>query len=323
VEIRVWLAVSCFPLAMSLAPGDYGRLNAGEAVVELLPAEGRSVAMRAATRIAAPADRLLSWMRRVEDLQKGPHVSAIGRFSHPPQLEDLDGLSLEDEDLNDLRWCRPGKCGVKLSDAEILQTRAAITAAGADWRTAAQQTFRAIVLARARRYLAEGHTPSASYHDARKPVFLDGEFAALASEIALSYPRLFPLTNYLSLYPRGEAGDVESFMYWSKETLGAKPIVSLTHVAMLASGDRIAREIVIAKKQVYASHYLLASLSFTAISMSPDGAHRYLVYLNYSRSDVFDGLFGGFIRRIIERRLHEEGPKALQTMRHRLESGEP
>jgi hypothetical protein len=68
---------------------------------------------------------------------------------------------------------------------------------------------------------------------------------------------------------------------------------------------------------------LRASISFTAIGTSPDGAHRYLVYLNHSRSDVFDGLFGGFIRRIIERRLREEGPKALQTMRQRLESGEP
>ena len=77
------------------------------------------------------------------------------------------------------------------------------------------------------------------------------------------------------------------------------------------------------KETGYASHYLFASLSYTAIGMSPDGAHRYLVYLNYSRSDVFDGLFGGFIRRIIERRLQEEGPKALETMRHRLESGEP
>jgi hypothetical protein len=264
--------------------------------------------MRLATRIDAPADRLLIWTRRVEELQKGPYVSAIGRFSNPPRLEDLDGLSLENEDVNDLRRCRPGRCGVKLSDAEILRAREAIASAGTDWQAAAQQAFRASVLARAQRYVAEGHTAYASYHDARKPVLLDGEFAALAAEVALRHPRLFPLTTYLSLYPRGEMVDVESFLYWSKESLGAKPIVSVTHVAMIASRDPMVAEVVVAKRQVYASHYLLASVSLTAISTSPDDAHRYLVYLNHSRSDVFDGLFGNFIRRIIERRLRAEGP---------------
>jgi hypothetical protein len=320
---RLILAIACFPLALSMPAGDYDKLNAGEALVEVLPGEGRNVALRAATRIDASADRLISWTRRVADLQKGPYVSAIGRFSHPPRLEDLDGLLLDDEDLNDLRRCRPGKCGIKLSDAEILRAREAIAAAEGDWKPAAQQAFRAMVLARATRYVAEGHTAYASYHDARKPVMLDGEFAALASEIALSHPKLFPLTNYLSLYPTGEMADIESFLYWSKESLGAKPIVSITHVAMITSRNPFATEAVVAKKQVYASHYLFASISFTAIGMSRDGAHRYLVYLNYSRSDVFDGLFGGLIRRIIERRLREEGPKALQTMRHRLESGDP
>jgi len=149
-------------------------------------------------------------------------------------------------------------------------------------------------------------------------VLLDSEFAALASEVALTHPRLFPLTNHLTLYPKGELVDVEAFLYWSKESLGAKPIVGITHVAMIESR----REALVAKKQVYASHYILASLSFTAIA-SPDGAQRYLVYLNRSRSDVFDGLFGGFIRRTIARRLRAEAPHAMHALRQRLESDPP
>jgi hypothetical protein len=179
------------------------------------------------------------------------------------------------------------------------------------------------VLGRTERYLAEGHAASASYHDSKKPVLLDAEFAALASEVALTHPRLFPLTNYLSLYPKGERLDVESFLYWSKESLGAKPIVSVTHVAMVESRDRRVREALVARKQVYASHYLLASLSFMAISTSPDGSQRYLVYLNRSRSDVFDGLFGGFIRRTIARRLRAEAPHVLESFRRRIESAPP
>ena len=321
--MRTVLAIACFPLALSLTAGDYTKLDAGEALVELLPTESTEVAVRAATRVNAYPGRLIQWTRRVEELNKGRYVLAIGRFSEPPRIEDLDDLSLDDGDLTDLRRCRPGKCGVKLSDLEIARMREAIAAAGVRWKTAAQQTLRAIVLARAKEYLTVGHTASASYYDGKKPVQLDSEFAALASEVALAHPRLFAVTNYLSLYPKGEMPDVESFLYWSKESLGAKPIVGITHVVMIESGDASLRGALVAKKQVYASHYLLASLSFTAISASPDGAHRYLVYLNRSRLDVFDGLFGGFIRRTIARRLRAEAPQALRALRERLESAPP
>ena len=317
------MAVSCFPLALSLTAGDYTRLNAGEALVELLPADAKEVAVRAATRIEADPGRLIHWTRRIEELHAGRYVSAVGRFSEPPRLEDLDALTLEDEDLTDLRRCRPGKCDVKLSDVEIAKVRDAMSGAGMHWKPALQDTFRRIVLARAERYLAEGHTATASYHDTKKPILLDREFAAVAEEVALAYPRLFPLTNYLALYPRGELQDVESFLFWSKERLGAKPIVSVTHVAMITSTDARRREALVARKQVYASHYVLGSLSFMAISAAPDGSQQYLVYLNRSRSDVFDGLFGGLIRRTIARRLRAEAPQALLALRHKLESGGP
>ena len=315
---RITLAVVCFPLALSLTPADYARLDAGEPVVAVLPSEGRDIAIRAVTATSADPARLIGWTRRIDELQKGPYLLASGRFSTPPQPSDLAALALDGEDLNDLRRCRPGKCGLKLSDEEIAHIRTAI-AEGTEWRLAAQQTFREIVLARAERYLYEGHGMSASYHDERKRAMLDAEFAALASEVALSYPPLFPLTNYLSLYPAGATDGIESFLYWSKETLGAKPIVGITHVAMMSTWVNGSAATIVAKKQVYANHYILASLSFTGVG-APEGHRRQLVYLNHSRSDVLDGVFGGFIRRMIERRLRAEGPRALQTLRTRLES---
>jgi hypothetical protein len=321
--MRALMAVTCFPLLLSLTAADNARLDAGEPLVELLPAESKEVAVRAATRIRADPAHLIQWTRRIDQLSKSRYVVATGRFSEPPRIEDLDGLSLDDGDLTDLRRCRPRKCGVKLNDVEIANVREAIAAAGTQWKTAAQQAFRAAVLARARHYLAEGHTASASYHDAKETVLPDGEFAAVASHVELNQPELFPIVNYLSLYPKGTLPGVESFLYWSKESLGAKPIVGITHVAMVESAGASVREALVAKKQVYASHYVLASLSFTAISASPDGRYRYLLYLNRSRSDVFDGLFGGFIRRTIARRLRDEAPSALQALRDRLESWPP
>jgi hypothetical protein len=200
---RAILAVTCFPLALSLTPADYTKQNAGTA------------------------------------------------------------LTLDEDDLIDLRRCRPGKCAVKLTDAEIAEVREVIAAAGADWKSAVQHAFRAIVPARAERYVAEGHAGSASYRVQER---LD--------------------VGRLSLRIERQARQLS--------------------------------EALVARKQVYASHYLLASLSFMATSAAPDRLQRYLIYLNRSRSDVFDGLFAGFIRRTIARRLRAEAPQVFEGFRRRI-----
>ena len=83
-------------------------------------------------------------------------MPVIGRFSHPPRIEDLQGLTLDDKDLEDIRKCEPGDCGVKLSHQEIEDLRQTIARAGIDWKDAVQKEFRSLVLARAKRYLVGG-----------------------------------------------------------------------------------------------------------------------------------------------------------------------
>jgi hypothetical protein len=323
VASRLIVAIACFPLALSFSAGDYGRLKAGEAVVQILPASGPNVSIRAAARADVAGRRLVAWTRHVDRLQTGPYQSSVGRFSDPPCIGDLRNLVLDDEDLMDLRRCRPGDCGLKLEDTEIKHMRQAISTAGPGWKAAALHAFRQTILARVERYLAEGHTAETSYHDQQTRVLLAREFDTLATDFASAQPWFVALTNYLATYPRGNGADVESFFYWSKDSLGAKPIVSVTQVAMIESRDPAVPEAVVARKQVYASHYINASLSVTAVTIAPDGSQRYLVYLNHTRADVFDGMFGGLIRKTIERRLRREGPQALQTLRRRLESGDP
>ena len=51
----------------------------------------------------------------IDALRKLPSYLAIKKFgSDPPQLSDLDGLTLEDEDIKDLQKCREGKCEIQL-----------------------------------------------------------------------------------------------------------------------------------------------------------------------------------------------------------------
>ena len=65
------------------------------------------------------------------------------------------------------------------------------------------------------------------------------------------------------------------------------------------------------------------SLALTAVVGGRDGAPRYLVYLNRSRVDLLDGLFGGLVRRVAERRLRNEAGQVVDALRRRLAAGEP
>jgi hypothetical protein len=286
-----------------------------------LPAEGRDLAVLGMARTQAGGARLASWMRAVEHVYRGRYMLAVGRFSDPPRLADLDGLTLDDQDLEDLRGCTPGDCAVKLGAAEIAKIRAAASAAGRHWKPAVQVAFREVVLARAQAYLAHGLEPAPAYHDQDEPVSPAAEFAALAAGFD-GEPRFGAhVLPYLRAYPVAGEPDVESFLYWSKETLGTgKPIVSVTHTAIFRGTAGGTPATAVAARQVFATHYLTASLSVTLVGDSPPG---YLIYVRRSRTDAFEGLFGPLVRRMVERRIRSDAPAVLDALRQKLEAGDP
>jgi hypothetical protein len=320
-QISAQDSLSFFEPTVRVTPAERQRLDAGDTVVKVVRARGRDLAIFSAARIDVSGDRLVTWVRRVVDLKKGPYVPQIGRFSIQPQMSDVQGLTLDDADLDSLRTCRSGDCDIKLSEPEIARVRLAIAGAGSKWKPAMQETFRDIVVERARAYLAGGLRELPPYRDRRTPMFGDDEFRLLLEESP--FLRHIPqLPGHLKDFPLGAAPGIESFLYWSKETLGGKPIVSVTHVNIIRPDDPALPEALVAAKQVFASHYMTGSLAVTAIV---DGVapHRYLVYLNRSRIDVLDGFLGGFVRRIVERRLRSEAADVVRGLRRRLESGEP
>jgi hypothetical protein len=324
--ITVAAASTSDPLQLLFATGvfdarDRSRVESGGAAVTVLPATGRDLAVFGVTRTRASGDRLAARTRAVQDLYRGRYIPAIGRFSEHPQLADVVGLVLDDEDLSDLRKCRPGDCGVKLSAQEMHDVRAAASAAGAAWKAALQVAFRKIVVARARAYLARGLAAAPPYADRKAPVSAAREFDEIAERIGFQLLYGGRVLDYLRSYPDVEGNSADSFLYWSKETLGAgKPIVSITHVAIFRNPPPDPASAVVAARQVYASHYLTGSLSLTVTTNGADGTPAYLAYLRRSRADAFDGLFGGFVRHIVEGRIRADAPALLDVLRGKLEA---
>jgi hypothetical protein len=297
------------------------RLDAGDAVVKVLPARDRQLAVSAVRRVSAPADRLVAWMQRIDRFQQGRYIPQIRRFSDPPRLADLDDLVLDAKDIAAIRECRPGQCGVKLSAAEIATLRG-VSGASADADANVQHAFRQLVLRRVNDYLTRGEAGIPAYHDDPKPLDPNASFAALVDSVA-SLPQQFaPLAAHVRSFPHVEDPHVvDSFVFWSKETLGGRPITSVTHVTIARYGVPPHQDAIVVSRQLFATHYKNASLVITA--MTGSAVDGYLVYVHRSELDVLHGLFGRLVRRVIERRIRAEAPAVLDGFRRRLESGDP
>jgi hypothetical protein len=300
--------------------GERRQMARGDPVARVVPAKDREVMVFAAVPVAIDPGRLVAWMRNVAALKKSRYVVSIQRFSDPPRIDDLAALTLDDGDMEAIRQCRRGDCGLKLAGAEMEQLQRA--AAGADWKPALDRAFRGLILQRVQAYLANGHAGMHDYEDRGEPVSLDARFAKLLGHTSFLTLGLPQFADALVRYPRAPVGDVESFVYWSKEGLAGKPIVSATHVSIIRHDDGVRPDVLVAGKEIFATHYLTASLGLTALMRGTDGG-RYLVYLNRSEVDMLGGFFGGIVRMFMERRLKSEAADILRGLRTRLESGDP
>jgi hypothetical protein len=301
---------------------DRQHLDNGGTVARVVPGGRHAIAVFSATSLDASGDRLIAWTRDIAALKQSAYVQAIGRFSSPPQLADLATLTLDEGDVDDLQRCRPRRCGLKLAASELEELQRVQQAGGTDRARVLQDAFRQLVLRRVQTYETSGLAALPDQDDRRVPVSLRAIFSSLLQQFVFLRQQLPAVADYLDRWPHAAAPHVESFLYWSKETFGAKPVISVTQVSILRGDGRKVPEAVVVGSQVFATHYSDGSLSVTAV-VRDEGSRRYLAYLNESDLDVLEGVRGGLVRRILERRLRSEALTVIKTLRHRLESGEP
>jgi hypothetical protein len=308
-----------FRPSVNITSSERSQLDQGSPIARVLQAKGLEVAMVAAVPVKVDGDRLVAWVRRIEEFKKGPTVLAVGRFSDPPRIEDLAGLELDAGDVSAIRSCRPRSCALKLSGREMTELQHAEAGNEGDSSAAVQEAFRHLVLARVQNYLATGQLPPDEDH--REEVDPSSQFKALLDHTPFLTNRMPQLAKDL-LHPSTTDSKVESFLYWSKEHMARRAVISVTQVSMVRSNDPGLPEALSVGRDIFSSHYIDASLSVTALMRGDPGGTNYLVYLNRTAVDVLHGLLGGMIRRSIQQRVKEAG-NVLETSRQRLESGDP
>ena len=294
------------------------RLRAGGAVVALEDVPRPDMGLVAATRTTITADRFVRWARSMLHLYGNVYVLAGARLSHPPRAGDFQNVSLSASEIDALRKCQPNDCKMKLASAEMTRIRAAIQAAGPNWRPVALGSFREVLLARAIAYIASGHKGLLPTDDHRKPVHAAAELTRLLATptrpaAGFSDVNDFFLRSYEPTEP------VETSLYWMKNAASGKEVLSLTHVAIFRPAG--SEDVVVAEVQIYASHYFDASIAYFVLAGTPP--ERFLSYHRRTRVDLMGGAFGAIVRSIVERRARNEAPELLTVLRKRLEAGEP
>jgi hypothetical protein len=313
-----------FAPTVVLSEAQRQRLERDEPVVQTLPGGDGQLAVLVATRLDAPPDALVAWTRRIAELKQSRFVLAIGRFSDPPTLADLHKLSLDEGDLEAIRECTPGDCGLKLSTPEIESLKSAAESGGTAWHEAVQHEFRRLVVARVNLYRAGGLSTLPPTDDRHTPKHLEKAFASILAKS----PYLEQLPNverWLKNYPDVEDAGIESLFYWSKEQYGrGKPVISVTHVGIAhpEPGHNLPA-VVIAGKQILATHYAEGALGLTMVMPDSANGTSYLVYLNRSQIDLLRSPFAGIFRGALEKRLERNAPEVVRGLRTRLESGGP
>lgn len=290
---------------------DVRRVEAGETLARPLAADATEAAIGAATIIHIPIAVYLRKFEQIESFKRGPEVLRIGRLSPVPSPGDMAALMLDQPDLSALRECVPGDCGVKLDAIGIRR----LTAPGID----VHAVMRAHLAEYAARYVREGNASLIEYANEHTPVRLASELQHIMRRSPYLQQAWPDIAGAVADFRGSLSGELRHFIYWAKEKPVGRSVVSLTHAIIRPEADGVA---VIATKQLYASHYLTASLGTTILINrgTPESPRTLVVYINRTRVDMFDGVLGRVKRPIVRSRARTTAEQMLRDLRTRLEA---
>lgn len=309
---------------MNVSEANLASLERGETVTKLLKTRARKeIAALGLVRVNAPGELFIDKFRDIVDFKKSPTVVQIGKFSTPPRLADLKGLTLDPCCLEALKTCKTGDCDMKMSAEMMARFRQELNPSAADYQERANALARRMLFDYLQAYQQTGNAALIEYQDGKKTVRLADEFHSLLEQSQFLADYAPEFYKYLEEFPKASSPNIEDFIYWSKEKYGLNPVLSMTQVIIYKRALGNGTEYLIASKQLYANHYFDGSLGLAIYvegSQGPAASGSYMMYLNRSRADALQGLFLGIKRSLIGGRVREGLAKNLKLVKKRIES---
>lgn len=308
--------------AFTLSPAEIRRIDSGQVLSRTLDVtNNREVATLGIARMQTTPAAYIERLSDIATFKRTDDVLQVGTFNDPPRATDLASLNLDDVDVKRLRECRVEDCGVRLSVDGIERVRRDVDWQAPDASRNASHVVRQLLVDYVDRYQQRGAGAAMEYANRPSRLNVGREFASLleGDPITRSYAPV--LRQHLLDYPASSREDMTDFVYWSKELVRGRPVISITHVAIAAAADDEAPvAFAVGSKQIYAMHYFDASLGLTLLvpDRGATPSATYVIYLNRSRIDLFDGLFGGVARRIVAGRARTIVAEQLQRLQGSL-----
>jgi len=283
---------------------DFATLKQDQPAVKLVSgSDKREVAVSGLVNIHTSPDEFLKSYRESMTKKNNSAILEIGRIGNAPALADVQNLTLESRDIEDLRECVAGDCRVKLSAQMIERFRKEIDWKAPDYQLRVTNLFRQMLVDYVRDYRTRGDAALMEYNDKRDVISLASEQRALATAPGYVSDVLDAERSHLQV--------VEDAIVWSKIKFGLKPVIAVNHITIYRRDREVGPQVLIASKQIYANHYFNGSLALTALVKIPNvGQGAYLVYENRSRADGLGGPFGKIKRRVVEKKA-VEGLRAI------------
>ena len=323
--------------AAPFTPTELAALQSGQVITrtEASP-ENLEASVVTAVKIGSTKDRVADYFHLLVSYVDGQVTVGRGVFARPPREADVAGLSLEAGDVTDLAACRPDVCDIRMAGATPSQIAEAVQSRSADTLEHANAWFRQALVLYVTDYLHRGHLALAEHDDRGVQVDVPVEWQRIFARSPL-LPLLAPsVEQYLNGTPGKSPAGATDEIYWDKQRYtGLKPVVGVTHMVTWqdpAQPDRV----VIAQKQIFASHYFFGSLAVTLVQQDPSASKptTYVVYANRLRGDLLrgtqatrqSGLLGrvnavaaGFQRRVGEELVKQSAEQLLSSMKQQLE----
>jgi hypothetical protein len=296
-------------------PSQLAALDRGDAIAKVLKTDRREIAVIGAVRIRGPRDRAIARYRDVSNLRKSEIVMQVGTFTRPPRAEDLSTLAFEPYDLDAPGRCTPGDCAVRLSAGAIAHMRGSVQWSAPDARQQSAAAWREMLAGIARGYTTSGDSALPEYANKQEALSVRAELDALYGQFAyLSYvaPEFL---RYVREFPRAELEGVENTLYWSKNDLGIRPVMGITHQTVYAPPGRPA---FIALKRIYAAHYVDGGLGVTMIADDGTGGF-YMTTVDWIRTRSLTSFTRAIVRSIVQDKSRAGVEKMLRTTKQSIE----
>src|ERR1700757_3025429 len=296
-------------------------IRSGKAVAKILDSPTPDeVYVFGSVYVNSTPERYVKLASDIDALRKVPNYLAVQKFSDPPKRSDLEGFTLEEEDIKELKKCEPGHCEIQLPSEAMDTFRQSINWSAPDVANQVNRLGQKMALEALEKYMEGGNAALGTYRDKHNPAVVADTFQRLISR-SKGLPSYLPvLDQYLLDYPKANSDGIESQFYWEKVNFGLKPTLRMLQAIVYRDKDSANPKYAIAVKQLYASHYFETALDLTVCVPDRESAGMYVITLKGSSQAGLTGFKGGIVRKVAVDKTRSSLEKALGTIKQKLES---